>query len=179
MKATAWGARPRTVTPAALLGDRLNNRRPAPICMGRSTPGAGIGRSHSRWPAPGLRDCPPSPRPPVSSSGLQAECERVVGGGLGWRGGVALPPPGGPPRGGSVLFRCVAVRARRTLRLVDSRPASMALTCLRGPLWPDLRGPRVGDRPAHLPGPAERAGGSSSAAAGSFRVAVASSRWPR
>ena len=47
-------------------------------------PGAGIGRSHSRWPVPGLRDSPPSPRPTVSSSGLPAECARVVGGGLGW-----------------------------------------------------------------------------------------------
>ena len=36
VKEVAWGARPRTVTPAALLGDRLNNRRPAPICMGGS-----------------------------------------------------------------------------------------------------------------------------------------------
>ena len=93
MKEVAWGARPRTVSPAVLLGDRLNSRRPAPICMGRSTPGAGIGRSRSRWPASGLRDCPPSLRPPVSSSGLQAECERVMGEGLGWRGEVALPPP--------------------------------------------------------------------------------------
>ena len=47
---------------------------------------------------------PPSPRPPFSSSGLPAECERVVGEGLGWRGGVAFPPPGGPPRGGFVLL---------------------------------------------------------------------------
>ena len=94
MKETAWGARPRTVTPAALLGDRLNTvlYSAASTYMrgGVRRPGAGIGfgRSHSRWPAPGLRDCPPSPRPPVSSSGLPAERERVVGGGLGWRGGV-------------------------------------------------------------------------------------------
>ena len=33
LKETAWGARPRTVSPAALLGDRLNSRRPAPIYM--------------------------------------------------------------------------------------------------------------------------------------------------
>jgi hypothetical protein len=29
---------------------------------------------------------------------------------LGWRGRVAFPPPVGPPRGGSVLFLCAAVR---------------------------------------------------------------------
>ena len=44
MKAAAWGARPRTVSPAVLLGDRLNSRRPAPICMGRSDgPGLELG----------------------------------------------------------------------------------------------------------------------------------------
>ena len=36
VKEAAWGARPRTVTPAALLGDRLNSRRSAPICVGGS-----------------------------------------------------------------------------------------------------------------------------------------------
>ena len=137
VKEVAWGARPRTVTPAALLGDRLNSRRPAPICMGRSTPGAGIGRSHSRWPAPGLRDYPPSPRPPVSSSGLPAECERVVGGSLRWRGGVTFPPPVGPPRGGSVLSPCATVRVA-----VACATASVTLD---EPVAPHARSRRHGD----------------------------------
>jgi hypothetical protein len=60
-------------------------------------PGAGIGRPHSRWPAPGLRDSPPSPRPTVSSSGLPAECARVVGGRFGVAGGGAAPEGAPPP----------------------------------------------------------------------------------
>ena len=37
VKEVAWGARPRTVKMAALLSVRLNDRRPAPICMGGPT----------------------------------------------------------------------------------------------------------------------------------------------
>ena len=82
------------------------------------------------------------------------------------------------PRGGFVLSSCAAVRVTVWPRR-DSRPTSTALTCLRGPLRPDSCGPRVGDRPAHLPDLAERAGGRSSATAESFRVVAADSRWPR
>ena len=70
MKEAAWGARPRTVKMAALLGVRLNDRRPAPICIwGVLLPGAGI----EKWAAPqeGLAwsAFPWSWRPPRSSTG--------------------------------------------------------------------------------------------------------------
>ena len=45
-----------------------------------------LGGPLSRCPAPGLECRPPSPRPTVSSPGLQAGCARVEGGGwvVGW-----------------------------------------------------------------------------------------------
>ena len=87
MKEAAWGARPRTVRAAALLGVRLYDRRPAPICVGGVyRPRLELGGPLSRCPAPGLECRPPSPRPTVSSPGLQAGCARVEGGGwvVGW-----------------------------------------------------------------------------------------------
>ena len=117
MKEAAWGARPRTVTAAALLGDRLNNRRPAPICMGVSDgPGLELGGPTPVGQPrgyPGLCDYPPSPRPPFSSSGLPAECEKVVGEGLGWRGGGNPPlPRGSTPGWFHVIPVCRGARDR-------------------------------------------------------------------
>ena len=81
-----------------LLGVRLNGRRPAPICVGGVyRPRLELGGPLSRCPAPGLECRPPSPRPTVSSPGLQAGCARVGGEG-GWWGGGSNPTPG-PPQG--------------------------------------------------------------------------------
>ena len=55
LKEAAWGARPRTVRAAALLGVRLYDRRPAPICVGGVyRPRLELGGPLSRCPAPGL-----------------------------------------------------------------------------------------------------------------------------
>ena len=76
----------------------LNDRAPAPICVGGVyRPRLELGGPLSRCPAPGLECRPPSPRPTVSSPGLQAGCARVGGEG-GWWGGGSNPTPG-PPLG--------------------------------------------------------------------------------
>ena len=69
----------------------LNDRAPAPICVGGVyRPRLELGGPLSRCPAPGLECRPPSPRPTVSSPGLQAGCARVEG--VGWVVGWGFEP---------------------------------------------------------------------------------------
>ena len=99
MKEEAWGARPRTVKMAALLGVRLNDRRPAPICMGGcAAQGVGLGGPSPVAHTPGLGDCPP---PPARPSRALACKQGVLGlrGEVGWWGEGSNPTPG-PPGGG-------------------------------------------------------------------------------
>ena len=67
MKEAAWGARPRTVKMAALLGVRLNDRRPAPICMGGcAAQGVGLGGPTDTYLHPLFRQ-------PLSSQSIQTD----------------------------------------------------------------------------------------------------------
>ena len=91
-----------------LLGARLHGRRPAPVCIGGVyRPRLELGGPLSRCPAPGLECRPPSPRPTVSSPGLQAGCARVEGG--GWVVGWGFEPHSRATLG--FLSRCGLVRA--------------------------------------------------------------------
>ena len=96
MKEVAWGARPRTVRAAALLGVRLNDRRPAPICMGGcAAQGVGLGGPSPVARTPGLGDCPPPPARPSRA----LACKQGVlglGGRVGGGVGVRTPLPGHP-----------------------------------------------------------------------------------
>ena len=97
LKEAAWGARPRTVSQAALLGVRLNDRRPAPICMGGcAAQGVGLGGPSPVAHTPGLGDCPP---PPARPSRALACKQGVLGlrGEVGWWGEGSNPTPGPPP----------------------------------------------------------------------------------
>ena len=119
MKEAAWGARPRTVRAAALLGVRLYDRRPAPICMGGcAAQGVGLGGPSPVARTPGLGDCPP---PPARPSRALACKQGVLGlrGEVGWWGEGSNPTPGPPPGYGpkarSASFGCMTGRvwARR------------------------------------------------------------------
>ena len=111
MKEAAWGARPRTVSQAALLGVRLNDRRPAPICMGGcAAQGVGLGGPSPVARTPGLGDCPP---PPARPSRALACKQGVLGlrGEVGWWGEGSNPTPGPPlgygPKARSASFGCM------------------------------------------------------------------------
>ena len=56
---------------------------------------------------------------------------------MGWRGGVAFPPPGGPPRGGFVLSSCAAMRV--------TVACATASATLNGPVASHVRIRRHGD----------------------------------
>ena len=116
LKEAAWGARPRTVRAAALLGVRLNDRRPAPICMGGcAAQGVGLGGPSPVARTPGLGDCPP---PPARPSRALACKQGVLGlrGEVGWWGEGSNPTPGPPPGYGpkarSASFGCMTGRVR-------------------------------------------------------------------
>ena len=116
MKEAAWGARPRTVRAAALLGVRLYDRRPAPICMGGcAAQGVGLGGPSPVAHTPGLGDCPP---PPARPSRALACKQGVLGlrGEVGWWGEGSNPTPGPPPGYGpkarSASFGCMTGRVR-------------------------------------------------------------------
>ena len=115
VKEAAWGARPRTVSAAALLGVRLYDRRPAPICMGGcAAQGMGLGGPSPVAHTPGLGDCPP---PPARPSRALACKQGVLGlrGEVGWWGEGSNPTPGPPPGYGpkarSASFGCMTGRS--------------------------------------------------------------------
>ena len=125
MKEAAWGARPRTVKMAALLGVRLNDRRPAPICMGGcAAQGVGLGGPSPVARTPGLGDCPP---PPARPSRALACKQGVPGlrGEVGWWGEGSNPTPGPPPGYGpkarSASFGCMTGRVRARVAAGGSR----------------------------------------------------------
>ena len=141
----------------------LNNRAPAPICVGGVyRPRLELGGPLSRCPAPGLECRPPSPRPTVSSPGLQAGCARVEGG--GWVVGWGFEPHSRATLG--FLFGCGPRAAAAVSRsgfegaAVGKRPMEAAAVCPGG-LWgrPGLSGsraaciPRLAKLPRQ-PGPA-------------------------
>ena len=125
VKEAAWGARPRTVSQAALLGVRLNDRRPAPICMGGcAAQGMGLGGPSPVAHTPGLGDCPP---PPARPSRALACKQGVLGlrGEVGWWGEGSNPTPGPPPGYGpkarSASFGCMTGRVRARVAAGGSR----------------------------------------------------------
>ena len=98
MKEEAWGAHPRVVSAAALLGVRLNNRRPAPICMGGcAAQGVGLGGPSPVAQTPGLAVTallpPPSRLELWPASRVCSGC----GGRFGVVGGGAAPEGASPP----------------------------------------------------------------------------------